>query len=313
MSNCQATGAADVELLIAPGTGAASFAGTPSNGLRLFPNAVTLKETVEERVDEVMRASADVDADDIQEGLKRITGGFVLFPGQSQLDVLLPLMLGATEASDVFDIDTALNPFRARTRVGTVYGDFQDTLIDTWELSGSEGGSLRLAVECLGKRRVATTSAAHDTDRGTSVTPTADEQSIAFASGALSIDLGGSATSIPISEFRIQGNNNLSASFYSSQEAQCIDRDNLRALTFDFTIPLNATTAPLIGDGGSTNTGDGYAQRAASLSFATGTGKEFSLNMGAIQWQNMNPEASGSGKINFPLRGGFCRRVRRRH
>lgn len=295
MSNCVATGAGDFKMIIAPGAGTASFTGTPSNGLRLFPTVCNLGKRTLARQRQALRGTVGMDILDIDPGVDEVGGNIVLEPGRAELDVLLPLILGKAEgtdgSADEFALDNALRPFRAQTQRGDIYTDFQDLYVNTAEFSGSEGSSVQLDLDVFGKTAVDLASATFNTNVGTSVVPSVAARTIAFQEGAFTLD----GDSFPISDFTTTVDNVLTRQYYSSKTAQCIDRNGKRVVRYRFTLPLNSTT--------DTIWTQGYDNLAAALSFIAADSTEFSLSYTALHWPNVMPLVPGAAQLGVILEG----------
>lgn len=293
MSNCQATGAADFQMIIALGTGAAAFTG--GNGLRLFPLECGLGTRINTRQRKALRGGVGIDKDDIDQGVQMVGGSVVLEPGRAELNLLLPLILGALEGTsgdaDTFKPSNALRPFRAQTKRGGIYTDFQDLYVNTATLSGGEGTSIRLELDLIGKTAVDLASGTFGTNLAAATVPTTAQRSVAFQEGALSID----STAMPISKFTTTIDNKLEASFYSSKTAQCIERNDSREIRYRFELPQNTTTEPIWSQG--------FDFLDAVLSFIAGDSTEFSIDYTALHYENVLPLVPGPGKLGVNLEG----------
>lgn len=291
MSNCVATGAGDFTMILAPGAGAASFTGSPTNGLRIFPTACNLGKRTIARTRQALRANVGMDKTDIDQGVDEVGGNFTLEPGRAELNVLLPLILGAVEVSDEFKLSNALLPFRAQTKRGDIYTDFQDLVVNTAEFSGSEGGSLALDLDVFGKTAVDLASGTFNTNVSTSAVPSVAARTVAFQEGSFTID----GDNYPISDFTTTVDNALTRKYYSSKTAQCIDRNGKRVVRYRFTLPLNSGTEAIWKLG--------YDYLAAVLSFITGDATEFSIEYTALHWPNVMPLVPGAGQLGVILEG----------
>lgn len=242
----------------------------------------TLKQTVELDIDPSIRGTRSRAKERSGVSLKRVGGDITFRPSPTELDKLLPRILGAAESSDTFAVAETLPEFWvALYRVAGAY-KYNNCKVGSARFSGSEGQALQLALSIFGKTRTkiegAFPAVAIDTDSYYS-----------FWQGVLTID----SEVYNFRTFEVGIDNLAEVLFENSVTATTIEAaDREVTLTVDtpFGVPAEALQAKI----------DNAQTVSASLVFTNG-GQSLTFTFPALMAADEDPSVSGKSKIRYPI------------
>ena len=165
---------------------------------------------------------------------KLIRGSFWLHPGPSHLDTLLPLILGAAEATDVFALDEAIPGFKiGKDLDGDVY-EYTDCVVARAVFQGRAQGLVELRVDVVGK-----TEATSSWPAMGGLGSTLDDQPYVFADAASALELPNS-TAVEMQAFRLTVDNFPNVRFVNSLTPTSLCAQK-REITLEVVAPFYTT------------------------------------------------------------------------
>ncbi|MGQ0637320.1 MAG: phage tail tube protein [Planctomycetaceae bacterium] len=229
-----------------------------------------------------LRGTRSHAAERTREGTYSVGGSLRFHATPAMLDLLLPRILGAAEASDLFALAETLPEFdvlldRAARRF--VYGGCK---VQRAIFRGRAGGLLELQLDLLGKTETATNTAFP------AIAPPTDPPYV-FQDGALTL----LSTSRKMLDFTLTVDNGLAARFTNSISATDVS-PNDRVVTFECKTPLTSDEIDLYGQSAS--------GAAATLAFVNG-GYATTFSLARLQTPDLSPVVGGRGEIVLQLRG----------
>lgn len=231
----------------------------------------------------------------VTRGLIRVAGQTVHQPSPTELDAMLPWLLGADESTDTFALADALQEvnfaiLRGASLTSAGMFTYSGCKCADWEFSGSEGQAIRLTSNWIGKTVAIAAgssfpSVALDTD-GVYL----------FTGGVLTVQ----GSTRRFSEFRLRGNNFLEPSFNNNQTAQDIDATDLD-IQLEFNTPFIASHGE---DLFNTEQADSNADGAAgSLVFTSNrSGQSLTFTFANLKPMPLDdPTVGGKGRVRLPM------------
>ncbi len=216
----------------------------------------------------------------VSRGLKTIAGSITLHPSPTELDLLLPRILGAAESTDVFALDDTLPSFNVLIdRVAKVF-QYDTCKIASAVFSGQTRQKLQLVLNIVG-----TSETINNAGTFPALTPDADEAYV-FHQGTLS--LGGTAYNFR--SFQLTIDNGITPEFNNSQTATDLTpRD--RTVMFDVSTPFTSTEAGLYSTSVAATSGI-----AGILTFTSGN-KSLVATMNSLIAEDRTPVLSGKDQL----------------
>jgi hypothetical protein len=241
----------------------------------------SLKQTVELDIDPSIRGTRSRSVERSGVSLKRVGGAVRMRPSPSELDNLLPRILGAAEDADEFALDESLPEFNMLVqRVGDIF-QYNNCKIATARFSASEGQAVELEINVIGKTRTKEASfpsVAIDTDGYYS-----------FWQGVLTLN---SAT-YPINSFEVNIDNSIEALFENTVTASTIEAtDRIVTLSVDTPFTAGASTLQDAIDNGE--------NIAGSLVFTNGN-QSLTFTFNALMAADEDPTVGSKNKIRYPI------------
>ena len=150
----------------------------------------------------------------------RLCGGRVRIKfGRADLDLWLPRILGASEASDVFKVANTIPWFNVLVDKGQgKFFEYRDCKVARATFSGSAGGVVQLDLDVVGKKE----EEYGGSWPSISYTPSLSTRPLRFAEGGFSV--GSGPTTVLFDSFSLTIDNLIDPGFYAGDDAaQCID------------------------------------------------------------------------------------------
>lgn len=263
--------------LAAAGTAIASYTASCEFVSETLQKRATIVETAG------LRGTRSRPAERTRDGAYTVGGTLMFHATPLLLDLLLPRILGAAEASDLFALAETLPEFDVlldRVTQRFVYGGCK---VHRAIFRGRAGGLLELQLDLLGK-----TETASSTPFPSIAAPT--DPPYVFHDGTLTL-LGASRKMF---DFTLTIDNALAARFTNSVAATDVSPTD-RVIGFECQTPYTSDEADLYGQ-----TAAGAA--AASLAFVNG-GYSTTFSLAKLQLADMSPTVGGRGEIVLTLRG----------
>lgn len=194
----------------------------------------------------------------VRRGLINIGGNIVLHPSPTELDALLPVILGGTETSDSFPLAETVPEFDFMIDTGAKVYDFADLKVNRAVFRSSSGQPLEVELDLLGKTVT-------EGNSGTFPALTFDLDAMyVFSDSTFTYDTSSNGADYEIIDFELVVDNLIEARFGNSTTATSIDATD-RRVTLAITTPWTAT--------------DGEGSNSTSLYFTTVAGNDGSLNL----------------------------------
>jgi hypothetical protein len=221
----------EYRLLICRGSYAALDADwdnrTDSNAPKIFyPITCGLVEVQDHVIVPGTKGSRALFPDQTVKG-NRLVGGQVRAKiGRLELDFLLPLILGANEATDVFKVANEVPVFQCLVDKGQgKYMEYIDCKVARATFSASTGGVVDLALDIVAKKEEEY-SAAWPSSTLESFGTALGARPIRFAEGSFSHDYSGTPVVNKFESFQLMIDNMIDAKFYAGDDAAtCLDED----------------------------------------------------------------------------------------
>lgn len=170
----------------------------------------------------------------VRRGLINVGGSVVLHPSPTELDALLPVILGATETTDTFALAEALPEFDFMIDTGAKVYDFANLKVNTATFRGSSGQPLEVELDMIGKTVT-------EGNSGTFPALTFDTDTMfVFSDSTFTYDTSSSGADYEILDFELTIDNLVEARFGNSTTATSIDATD-RRVTLAVTTPWTAT------------------------------------------------------------------------
>jgi hypothetical protein len=218
-----------------------------------------------------------------RDGLIRVAGSIALHATPSMLDLVLPRIMGAAEATDVFAVAETLPEFDVlidRVARRFVYGACK---VSRATFRASAGGALELDLEINGKTETVSATAFP------SITAPTDPPYI-WSDAVCTVE--GSARIVTQWELTID--NQLESRFSNSQNATSIHTQG-RVVTVSMTVPYTSDEIDLYGIA---------ASGAGGATFVlTNGGRSLTFTVGALMVADSSPVVGGPGEILLQLSG----------
>jgi hypothetical protein len=263
--------------LAAAGTAIGSYTESVEFVSETLQKRLTILETAG------LRGTRSHPAERTRDGTYTVGGTLRFHATPALLDLLLPRILGADEASDLFAVAETLGEFDVlldRVAKRFVYGGCK---VGRAIFAGRAGGLLELALDLVGKTESTSATAFP------AIAPPTDPPYV-FQDGTLTL-LGSSRRMI---EFALTIDNGLVPRFTNSQSATDVFSTD-RLVTLECRTPLSADEIDLYGQ----NVG---GAGAATLAFVNG-GYSTSFAIPKLQFPDTSPTVGGKGEITLHLRG----------
>lgn len=168
-----------------------------------------------------------------RQGNDSIAGSIVLTPSPSDLDALLPRILGTAEASDAFTVAETIPSFSVGVNYGADAFEYLGCYVNRATFRGSPGGLLQLEMDIIG------TSQSDLTYPALTLGVAANNYPYRFSEGVATIV----SSARPIFDFELIIDNHVEARFTNSTTATSVQ-------THDRTVTLNCTTPYTSGEVG---------------------------------------------------------------
>jgi hypothetical protein len=261
----------------AAGTAIASYSESVEFVSESLQKRMTILETAG------LRGTRSRPVERTRDGTYSVGGAIRFHVTPALLDLLLPRILGATEASDLFALAESVPEFDVlvdRVVRRFVYGGCK---VSRAQFSGRAGGLLELQLELIGKS---------ESTSGTpfpNISPPVDPPYV-FQDGTLTL----TGTSRKMLEFALTIDNGLVPRFTNSPIATDISPTD-RLVTLECRLPFTADEIDLYGQ----NVG---GAGAASLAVVNG-GYSTTFTIPRLQFPDSSPTVGGKGEISLSLRG----------
>lgn len=242
----------------------------------------SLKQTVELDIDPSIRGTRSRSKERSGLSLKRVGGDITMRPSPTELDRLLPRILGAAESTDSFAVAETLPEFLVSVyRVASTY-TYAGCKVGSARFTGQEGQALQLIMSLLGKTRTksadAFPSVAIDTD-----------SFYTFHQGVLTLN----SVAHSFRSFELIVDNMMEVLFENSETATTVEAaDRMVSLAVDVPFASAANTLQ--------DAIDEAEDIAASLVF-TNEGQSLTFTFPALMAADEDPVVSGKSKIRYPL------------
>lgn len=232
-----------------------------------------------------IRGTRSRHAERTRDGLQRVGGTITLEPSPTELDFLLPLILGATEvATDTFNLAETLPTFLVGIQRTVKEFIYSDCKVVRAVFSGSEGSPLQLSLDVVGK-----TSVDQAIDTATFPAPDSDDMYV-FTDGVLTL-LSGARE---MSDFELTIENTHEEDRFTNSvtrtDIPIIDRN----ITLSATVPYDSTNEDLHDQA--------IAGAAGTLVFTNGS-KSITFTMANIKFPSTDPSVADRGEIELVLTG----------
>lgn len=242
-----------------------------------------LRQSVELDIDPSIRGTRSRAKERSGMSLKRVGGDITFRPSPTELDRLLPRMLGAAESTDTFAVAETLPEFSVLINKVAYAYQYDGCKVGTARFTGQESQAIQLALSLFGKTRtkVATGSfpaVAIDTDTYYS-----------FFQGVLTLD----GDPYLFNQFDLLIDNLVEVLFENSVTASTVEAAD-RNVTLSVNVPFNSASSDL------QDAIDNAETIAASLVFTNG-GQSLTFTMPALMVPDEDPVVSGKSKIRYPL------------
>lgn len=223
-----------------------------------------------------IRGSRSERGERVSRGLKQVGGSITLHPSPSELDLILPRILGANESTDSFALDDTLPDFSVLIdRIAKVF-QYDACKIASAVFSGQSGQKVQLVLNILGKTETIGNA-------GTFPALTTDtDEAYVFHQGTLS--LGG--TSYNFRSFQLTIDNMITPEFNNSQTATDLTPRG-RMVTLDVSLPFTSTEVGILTTSVAASTGI-----AGVLTFTSGN-KSLVATMNSLIAEDRTPVVAG--------------------
>jgi len=220
-------------------------------------------------------------------GTYSVGGTIMVNPSPNMLDVLLPIILGAAESSDIFAVAEALSVFGIMVdRVGQVHR-YSDCKVSRAVFRGSEGSLLELELDVMGKAEVVGETFPVDITLGNA----AADQPYTFMDSASGYIIN--SVTYPINSFELTIDNLLEARFRNSVTATCITAQD-RIVSLRTNHPWTTTEAAALYNGTM------FPGLAGSLTFTNG-GTSLKFDFPNLQSSDQSPSVQGKTEVTYDL------------
>lgn len=219
-----------------------------------------------------------------RKGLERVGGTITTEPSPTELDFILPKILGATEVADVFALAETISEFVIGVQRTVKEFTYSGCKIVRASFSGAEGTPLRLAMDIVGK-----TSA--DNPKGTATYPTPDLDTMyVFTDGILTLlSAAREMSDVEVIIENVHEDDRFTNST-TRTDVPIIDRNVL----INCTVPYDSTNEDLHDQP--------LAGGAGTLVFTNG-GQSLTFTFANIKFASEDPVQNDRGEIVLPLRG----------
>lgn len=194
----------------------------------------SLRQTIERSESEGIRGTRSRHGERVTQGLKRVGGSITLNPSPTELDKILPRILGAAESSDSFALDETLPEFLVCIdRIVKVH-TYSGCKVSRATFAGSAGQKMTLTLDIVGKSE-------SEGNAGTfpSITIDAEECYMVFQA-VLTLD----STAREFESFSLVIDNMLDTKFRNSQTATDISPSD-RMVELTLTTPYTSAESAL--------------------------------------------------------------------
>lgn len=231
-----------------------------------------------------MRGSRGRHVADVREGPYTVSGSVTMEPTPAGLDLWLPRILGAAEASDVFAVAETLPSFGVLADRDSETFQYTDCVVSRATLRG-QSGFLTLTLDIVGKTEVTGTSVP-----AVSLGTTAAHAPYQFAD--LAVNMAGGTRHV--TDFTLTVDNSISSLFFHSLTAECLNPGE-RIITLSANAKLNDTeVAALYGQD---------AEGAAATLTLTNADMSTAIALTRFSPPDQSPTFSGKGEFYLPLVG----------
>ena len=249
-----------------------------------------LQLSVPQIASEGIRGTRSRHGERVVRGQKTVSGSIVLEPTQTELDLLLPRILGANESTDVFAVAETVQEFYVMVdRVGKVFR-YGPCKVGSAVFSGSAGQKVQLVLNIVGQGDETIANA------GTFPSLTIDtDVPLIFHQGVLTLH----STAILFDQFTLTIENGVEARFENSQTAVALVETD-RVVTLETSVPYTADS----GSDGVTVYGNDVAGTVASgsLVFTPASGRTVTFSMNSLRPTTRSPNVPGRNQeIRLPL------------
>ncbi len=230
-----------------------------------------------------IRGTRSLPIERTRDGIYRVSGGIQFHATPSMLDLILPRIMGANEATDVFAFAETLQTFDVlldRVAKRFVYGGCK---IGRAVFRATAGGPLELDVDILGK-----TETVYATSFPTISAPT--DPPYVWSDAVCTIE----GTARTVTQWELTIDNRLNARFANSQSATDIHTEG-RDVTLSLTVPYTSDEVDLYG----INTG---GASAANFVLTNGN-RSITFAVAAFMVPDASPVVGGPGEILLTLSG----------
>lgn len=216
---------------------------------------------------------------------QRVTGSFVCNPTATELDWLLPYILGGSTVGGVTDVANALSSFSMLVDKGSKRFVYTGCKIGRAVLSGSQGNPVSLTLDIEGVAE----AAGSDTAFPAAVPFVTDESFFVLADCAFTWI----SVARQFSQFELTLDNMLDADRFHNNltRAQIVGQDRAVQLTLDVPYTSDNVDAYAVAVAGS----------AGTLVIADGS-DTYTIAFGNLKANNEGPEVDGKTEIRLPLR-----------
>jgi len=235
----------------------------------------SLRQTVERSESEGIRGTRSRHGERVSQGLKRVGGSITMNPTPTELDRLLPRILGAAESSDSFALAETLPEFLVCIdRIAKVH-TYAGCKVSRATFAGSAGQKVTLTLDIVGKTET-------EGNAGTFPSVTIDLEDVyMFFQGVLTLN----STATAFESFSLVIDNVLDAQFRNSQTATDITPSD-RIVELTVTVPYTSAesalyTTPSTG-------GVGLTGIAGVLEFTNGS-NELTFTLNSLKPQSQTP------------------------
>lgn len=261
----------------AAGTAIASFTN------RFEFEQINLVEETQLIQDEGIRGSRSQSKERVVQGLKTCKGPITLSPSPSELDLLLPWILGAAESSDTFALAETVPPRAVLVDYDVIRGLFDNVYVNRATFRSSPGQTLKLELDLMGKTK--TTSA-------TAFPSISIDTDDVYVHHQNVTTLESSARENSTIEITID--NLLSEVFNNSQTPTDIDAQD-RIITVSTDVPFKSANTDLF------TTPSGSAAGAAGSVVFTNGGKSLTFTFPNLKAIARSPVIAGKSENRLPL------------
>ena len=221
-----------------------------------------------------------------------IGGTISMHPTQVELDTLLPLILGADEASsDVFNVAETMQEFGVLIDRGVKRFSYAGCVVNSATFSASSGGPMSLSLDILGKKE-----STSDTTFASRSIGAADTGS-PFIMSDVTFSLPADASATDLASFSITINNELMDGRYMNSLTRTDIPSGGRSVTLSMTVPYTADEAALYDTALKVNDD-------AHITLTSPAGPNIKFEFAAVEFAANSPTVSGkNGEYMLTLSG----------